>query len=81
VQCLIELVCSGKETAEIVIKSEYCCKGGKKDASQSAIHKYEPNGNQAFFAIGAFNEETSHETCFGKEGNLKRRLAYMCFLP
>lgn len=47
-QCLIELVCSGEETAEIIIKSEYCCKGGNKDASQSAIHKYEANGNQAF---------------------------------
>ena len=78
-QCLIEFVCSGEETAKIIIKSEYCCKAGKKDASQSAIHKYEANGNQAFFVIGDCNEETSHQTCFGKEGNLKRR--YMCFLP
>jgi hypothetical protein len=34
---------------------------------------------KAFFAIGDCNEETSHQICFGREGNLKRR--YMCFLP
>jgi hypothetical protein len=73
---LIELLCSGKETAESIIKSEYCCKGGKKDASQSAVHKYEANGNQAFFVIGDCNEETSHPTCFGREGNLKGRYVF-----
>lgn len=49
-QCLIEVVCSDKETAESIIKSEYCCRGGKTDASQSAVHKYEANGNEAFFS-------------------------------